>query len=245
MSYGPCRIGLIVTGKGEASFLHDLFNREMMPRAYCLFEVVRYFPQLRPTNAQLKKQTITGTNQPAPTRDQELGLAAFGYLRSNERSFIMVVDDLEGDPPVPVFERYRKALDSVIQKPGLDKRAAVYFLANMIEAYYFAHSAAVNVVAGRDILDADHPTDVETINHPKRRLRGIWNEFHEIRHGKKIIAQLDLQRVLQRPTECCWIRALLTWCVDKLEQEGAFYDPFDRRVYHIDSGCKSSVCYPQ
>jgi hypothetical protein len=155
MSYGPCRIGLIVTGKGEASFLHDLFNREMMPRAYCLFEIVRYFPQLRPTDAQLKKQNITGTNQPVPTRDQELGLAALGYLKSNERSFIIVVDDLEEDQPVPVFERYRKALDGVIQQSGLDKRAAVHFLAKMIEAYYFAHAAAVNTVAGRNILDAD------------------------------------------------------------------------------------------
>ena len=82
----------------------------------------------------------------------------------------MVVDDLEGagrDIAAEVFARYRSALDEVLMTSNLHTRAAVHFLVNMLEAYYFADSRAVNSVAGTDVIAADHPTDVEEIRHPK------------------------------------------------------------------------------
>jgi hypothetical protein len=48
-----------------------------------------------------------------------------------------------------------------------------YFLVNMLEAYYFAHSKAVNMAAGRIVLANDHEGDVETIPHPKNELKAL------------------------------------------------------------------------
>jgi len=51
-----------------------------------------------------------------------------------------------------VFERYRNALDAVLATLQLHHRAAVHFLVNMLEAYYFAHADAVNTVAHYTVL---------------------------------------------------------------------------------------------
>ncbi|HZL36330.1 MAG TPA: hypothetical protein VFC78_13510 [Tepidisphaeraceae bacterium] len=157
----------------------------------------------------------------------------------------MVVDDLDGDMPQPVFQRYRGAVDGILRKPGFDSRAAVHFLVSMVEAYYFAHSQAVNNVAGRNVLESDHPTDVEMIRHPKGKLKQLWPDFRERVHGQQIIRILDLSHVLHRPTECCWLRALIAWCVDRIRQENAFYGTLEPTTYCLGSGCKSPTSYPQ
>jgi hypothetical protein len=116
-----------------------------------------------------------------------------------------------------VFERYRKAFDTILQ--GEQKcRASVYFFVNMLEAYYFADVKAVNQVLGTSLND--HEGDVETISHPKGNLKSlISNKFNEIEHGGEILDILDVKKALSRPDTCAFLRTLFAWCVKVLTTE--------------------------
>ncbi len=107
---------------------------------------------------------MVGKHQRLPTKDEEeIGLPVLLFLRRHPGSYAMVVDDLEGarrDVAAEVFARYWTALNEVLMTSKLHTRAAVHFLVNMLEAYYFADSNAVNSVAGAEVVAADHPTDV-------------------------------------------------------------------------------------
>lgn len=246
MTGKPIRFGLIVTGRGEALVLHEPLNAALACDVHCVFEIIRKFEQLRPRTGKKAALMITGSNQPAPTRDQELGLAALGYLRVEPANrYVLVLDDLEGHDPAPVFNRYRQALNDVLQKPGLAERAAVHFLVNMLEAYFFANSAAVNQVAGRSILAVDHSSDVETtIGHPKNQLSAQWPEYREIEHGVAITRMLDLTHVLSRHCECCWLRALVAWCFDRCAR-GTLWTDCEPLRSRLEKGCKSALTYSQ
>ena len=61
-------------------------------------------------------------------------------------------------------------------------KVAVHFLVNMLEAYYFADSKAVNGVLGTDLEDFEG--DVETIRHPKNDLKRRHAPFDEKEHGR-------------------------------------------------------------
>jgi hypothetical protein len=171
MNGGPCRVGLIVTGRGEETFLQDLFNRTLMQQANCLFSIIGRIHQLPPATSDLR---------------------------------------------------------------------------NMLEAYYFAHANAVNSVAGQAILAADHPTDVEDIRHPKRELTRLWpGRFREIDDGRRIVASLDLSHVLARPAECCWLRSMIAWCLDRFRERNAVYPGLLEDAYCVKSGQKAPLTYPQ
>ncbi len=246
MTYNWCRVGLIVTGEGEERFLEYLF-RTIMSRANCKFEVIRRFPQLSPITSP-KKLKVTGADHPVMSRDEELGLAAWGYLRRYPCSLVVVIDDLEGarrDIAPRVFQRYRSALDSVLQTAGCSNRAAVHFLVNMLDAYYFADVKAVNAVAGSEVLTEDYPTDVEDIGHPKGQLRAVWRDFHEIHHGERIVKALDLEHVLSRSEECRWLRSLFGWCVDSLATCGVIFDESLNTAFCAPHGRKETLTYPQ
>jgi len=223
-----CRFGLVVTGEGEEIFLPRLF-RVLMARAHCIFTVIRRVKQRSPITAPKRLLKMLGTGRRLPTKDEEeIGLPILNFLRRYPRSYAMVVDDLEDarrDMADAVFARYRTVLDEVLGPSEMKSRAAVHFLVNMLEAYYFADSRAVNLAAGTEVIAADHPTDVEQIGHPKGELRRLWLGFNEIEDGKQIMARLDAEHVLSRPAECCWLRTMFAWCVAKLSESDAIHDP--------------------
>ena len=156
---------------------------------------------------------MVGSKGPArlPTRDEELGLLARSFLSNGADRFVLVIDDLERDRRAmrkDVYERYRSALDVMLGERGW--RAAVFFLVNMLEAYYFAHADAVNLALGTTLVD--HAGDVEDIPHPKNHLKQLAPQFDEIQDGRRIIEGLDLQHVLGRADTCRGLRSLFTWC---------------------------------
>lgn len=80
----------------------------------------------------------------------------------------------------------------------------------MLEAYYFAHADAINAVLGTNLTDFEG--DVETIRHPKEKLKKESPGFDEIADGRRIVEQLDLDRVLSNADTCASLRTLFKWC---------------------------------
>ena len=74
------------------------------------------------------------------------------------------------------------------------------------------------------MIPADHPTDVEQIGHPKGELKRLWPGFDEKEHAGPILRCLDTEHVLSRPTECCFLRTMFAWCVEKLTESDAIFD---------------------
>ena len=188
---------------------------------------------------------MVGRGQVLPTRDEdEIGLPARRFLNERNASFVILVDDIEAGRRgcvEKVFQRYRTCLDVMLVQPDLRERASVHFFANMLEAYYFAHAAAVNAAAETDILGDDHPGDVEDMKHPKNRLKELWEGFDEIEHGEQIVARLDIPHVLHRPQECCWLRSLFAWCAEKLQGEDAIYKPELMGLFQLRDGCRAEL----
>lgn len=110
------RFELIVTGKGEESFLPDLF-RSLTALLSCHFRVCRRIGQRDPITSPKKKPKIVGTRKPIPDKDaEEIGFPARRIL-SDPNTFVLVIDDLEHDRvPIAasVFDRYRQALDAIL-----------------------------------------------------------------------------------------------------------------------------------
>ncbi|MFM9966357.1 MAG: DUF4276 family protein [Planctomycetaceae bacterium] len=229
------RIGLLVTGKGEEKFLPQFF-RVLTTEGDCVFEVIRRVRQLSPIDSPKRIQKMVGRGQTLPSRDEEIGLVAREYLRKPDR-FLILVDDLEGDrsPRVAdVFRRYRNALDSFL---GENKsRAAVHFLVNMLEAYFFADAATANRILGTDLANFDG--DVELIRHPKNDLKRIFTGYREIDHGVRIVRELDLDLVLSNPQTCASLRTMIAWCVKALDRS------FDER-FRLSDGIYFNITQPQ
>ncbi len=146
-----------------------------------------------------------------PSRDEDFALRALGFFRQGG-DFVLLVDDLEEawrNQMEDVYARYREAFERVLPEP-LWPRVSVHFLVNMLEAYYFAHAAAVNEVMGTDWID--HEGDVETIGHPKGELKKRLGRFDEVEHGGQIVQRLDVPHILTRPDACASLRTLFGWC---------------------------------
>ncbi|MCI0704439.1 MAG: hypothetical protein L0241_25565 [Planctomycetia bacterium] len=151
-----------------------------------------------------------------PDRDEEkIGVPARRFLQGGKDRFVLLLDDLEGSRAnrvADIYARYRLALDTMLGPLG--SRASVHFLANMLEAYYFAHSLAINAVLGTALTD--HDGDVETIGHPKGQLKGLFKGFDEIEHGEQILKALDVGHVLSNPQTCKSLRTAFAWCWEAL-----------------------------
>ncbi len=230
------RFGLLVTGKAEEDFLPRLF-RSLEATGKCQFEVIRRIGQRSPVTSQKRKLKMIGTGKIIPDRDEsEIGLPARRFL-TQRSSFVILVDDLEharADTIKQVFERYRNALDAIL---GIHRhRASVHFLAQMLEAYYFADAKAINAVLGTGLVDYDG--DVETIRHPKGELRKLPTGFNEVDHGRQIVALLDVPHVLSNPQTCASLRTLFGWCSAAIGEQ-----PSER--YQLVSGRYSEVTRPQ
>lgn len=220
--------GMLVTGKGEEQFLPRL-ARALTVDGRCSFRVIRRIGQRSPVVSEKRKLRMVGSGMSIPNLDMtEIGLPARNFLSSHASSFVLLVDDLEHDRRSiwpDVFDRYRSALDAALP-PSLQKRASVHFLVNMLEAYYFAHSDAVNEALGTHI--ADHDGDVEEIRHPKNDLKLQVANFDESQDGAKIVALLDIERVLDNPSTCASLRTMFKWCT--LVMGGPITDRFQLRT---------------
>jgi hypothetical protein len=231
------RIALLVTGKGEEQFLPRLF-RSLETEGHCTFRVERRIPQLRPITSAREKERMVGTGKLIPDRDEEIALSARRYLTGGF-AYVILVDDLEHDyrdQAAAVFQRYRLALDTILNPVGWKDRSSVHFLVNMLEAYYFAHAAAINGVLGTELVD--YEGDVETIRHPKNTLKSLSQGFDEIEHGRLILERLDVSHVLSNPSTCRSLRTLFGWCSKAIGRE--FTD-----VYQLRQGVYSDVTQPQ
>lgn len=211
------RFALFVTGDGERDFLPGLF-RPLVAAGHCTFRVVHQLGQRSPIRSKIRQQRMVGRGKIIPDKDEDIGLKARKFLGEGH-NFILLIDDLEHDraeEAEEVYARYRAALDVMLTPRGLESRASVHFLVNMLEAYYFADATAVNSVLGTDLEDFDG--DVETIPHPKNMLKRIVaalgpdRSFDEVVDGRAIVQQFDVIKVLSRPETCRSLRTVFAWC---------------------------------
>ncbi len=211
--------GIIVTGKGEEQALPELF-RTLAATGMCHFTVVRRRSQRSPRQEHLAQiPTITGTQKRIPDRDlEEIGAPARGFLTGKSCNFVLLIDDLEHDRrPIAeqVYERYRRALDAALTQEQ-QGRAAVHFWVPMLEAYYFADTAAINSILNLTPPCDDAADDVELLRHPKGDLKQLMPGFDEVEHGVQILARLDLDHMLARHNTCAALRGLVAWCIAAL-----------------------------
>jgi hypothetical protein len=205
-------LGLIVTGEGERTILPKLLRALTADRT-CTFQVLGRTGQRKP-RGERRELAMVRSGKTIPDKDAtEIGLPARQWLAGQPDRFLLLVDDLEWERRESiqgVFDRYRIALDAMLQEPDRP-RAAVHFLVMMLEAYYFADAQALNGVLGLQL--ADYARDVEAIRHPKADLRDLIPGFDEVRDGLRVAERLDLRHVLSRPDTCASLRTLVAWCV--------------------------------
>lgn len=209
MEWRFVRFGLIVTGHTEARCLPDLF-RIMAATGTCNFQVIRKVGQRSPRSPERQLQMV-GRGKKIPDKDaNEIGFPARSFLACKD-SYVLLVDDLEADRSgqrQQIFDRYRSALDTILDARQAN-RSSVHFLVNMLEAYFFGDSDAVNSVLGTN-LD-DYGGDVETIRNPKAETGNRCPEYNVIEDGCKILGRLDVTRILSRPDACASLRTMFAW----------------------------------
>jgi hypothetical protein len=240
--------GLIVTGKGEREHLPKLFN-SLTATQICNFEVIRFIGQRAPITSAKRKLKMVGEGKIIPDKDAtEIGFPARNYLNADKCRFVVLVDDLEHDrrdQAQQVFDRYRQALDTILLTADRKSRASVHFLVNMLEAYYFADTKAVNIVLDLNPPLEDHPGDVETIPHPKSELKKQYPGFREVDDGGKILEQLDVEHILSRPDTCASLRTLFAWCSKVLEQYPDYESLSPTDKYRLNDGILSEITQSQ
>ena len=211
------QFGLIVTGEGEKEFLPALF-RSLAATGRCSFRVIRRIDQRSPIRSPRRRLRMLGTGKQIPDRDaEEIGLPARRFLSSDHR-YVLLIDDLEADRSSDVqqvFNRYRLAFETMLPEHQA-RRASVHFLVNMLEAYYFADTQAVNAILGTNLSDFEG--DVETIRNPKRKLKRLCPGFDEREHGRPIVERLNVLHVLSRADTCCSLRTIFAWVYAAIEE---------------------------
>ncbi len=209
-------VHLLVTGRTEQEHLPKLFSR-LEATGVCRFAVERRIPQLSPRSAKRQLRMVGRRGGRIPSRaETEISLPARRVLRESPDRLLVLIDDLEHDrrgQVESIFELYRESLDLLLD-PNETSRAAVHFLANMLEAYFFADPGAVARALGLDL--GAHDGDVEEIRHPKSRLRQFFPSYREREHGGRILEHLDLHEVLADPETCAWLRSCVAWIVRAL-----------------------------
>jgi Domain of unknown function (DUF4276) len=207
------RFGLLVTGKGEEGFLPSFMRSLASVLGIAHSRSLEEFVSVLRLPRRRRGFGWPAAARAIPDRDtSEIGLPARNYLNRHPDSFVILVDDLEygrRERYREIFERYRAALDNVLSE-GCRQRVSVHFLVHMVEAYYFAHADAINAVLGTNLLDFEG--DVENIRHPKGELKQVKPGFDELVDGRRIVEQLDLDKVLGNPDTCASLRTLFKWC---------------------------------
>jgi len=238
------RFGLIVTGEAEETHLQRLF-RSLESSGVCIFRVIRRIGQRAPITSSAKQVRMVGLGQQIPSKDEEeIGLPARRHLQSDDCNFVLLIDDLENErreQAQQVVDRYRLALDTILNKEQLKKRASVHFLVNMLEAYYFGDANAINQALGLEPPINDHSGNVEDIRNPKGQLKTLFQGFNEIEHGGMILERLNVERVLSNPETCAWLRTLFAWCVKALERYPDFEALSLQDKFCLSTGLMSDI----
>lgn len=219
---------IAVTGHAEVDCVPILLRR-VLPEWACgaQIEKVRRVPQRPRLRIRGRKggQLIEGMDD-----HQRLVREVPKLLGGGKARFFVWIDDLESGEdrqnPQPHFNYYRELMDGGIHEP-LRSRCSIHFLANMLEAYFLADTAAVNQVdispSGQSgqpqfLSLADHSGDCESIKNPKAVLKDAVNQecptskFDEIAHGHAIVRKLNLDHILSNPQTCRALRTLVAWC---------------------------------
>ncbi len=233
---------LIVTGKTERQYLPELFG-SLRATGTCNFKVIQRVGQRDPITSEERLKALRNGKK-MPDRDEVIGFKARRYLKNDPYYFVLLIDDLEydrKDEAPEVFERYRTALDTILN--DLKHRASVHFLVNMLEAYYFADAQVINEVLGTCL--SDYEGDVEEIRHPKDKLEGLYSNFDTIEHGGAILDKIGIEHVLSRPDTCASLRTLFAWCVKVLEtySDHDCTDLYDK--YRLHDGKLSEITRTQ
>jgi len=240
-------VGLIVTGRGEREHLPKLF-KSLMTTGICTFKVIQFIGQRGPITSPKQRLKMVGSGKIIPDRDeQKIGLPARRYLSADQCHLVVLVDDLEHDRRAQVqqvFDRYRLALDTMLTD-NQKRRAAVHFLVNMLEAYYFADARAFNEALNLTPPLSDWPGDVERIPNPKSELRERYPGFKEVEDGEKILDCINIEHVLSRPDTCAWLRTLFAWCVKVLERYPSYESLSLSNKYRLHDGILSDVTRTQ
>ena len=228
---------LIVTGKTERQYLPELF-RSLRETGTCNFEVIQRVGQ-RDAITSAKKLKGLRNGKKIPDKDEKIGLKARRYLENDPYYFVLLIDDLEPDRrdrAQQVFDRYRSALDTILNK--LKHRASAHFLVNMLEAYYFADAQVINAALGTCL--SDYEGDVEEIHHPKNKLEELYSNFDTIKHGGAILDKINIEHILSRPDACASLRTLFAWCVKVLEtySDHDCVDFYDKYRLHDGKLCE-------
>lgn len=146
--------GLIVTGETEKKHLPKLF-KSLMETGICTFVVIHFVGQRSHITSEKRKIYMTGRGKVIPDRDEDIGLKARSFLDEKLCHFVILIDDLESsrrDQAQQIFARYRSAF-KIILTDTQHKRAAIHFLVNMLEAYYFADVNSLNIIDVFDIVE--------------------------------------------------------------------------------------------
>lgn len=221
MSLLPCyfvTVNLIGTGEAERDHLPKLFSA-LSATGLCQFRVLRKVNQLTP-RAPARRLKMTGQRGSAlPTRaEAEISLPTRLCLRGHADRLVLLIDDLEysrRDQSQDIFRLYREAIDKLLTEEETS-RAAVHFLVNMLEAYFFADPQAVQRALSVDI--GPYADDVEDLRHPKGELKARLGSYRERRDAGAILEQLELGRVLADPVTCAWLRACVAWLDEALRR---------------------------
>ena len=243
----PCyflHFGLIVTGEGEREHLPKIF-KSLAATKVCNFEVIRFVGQRGPITSPKRKLKMVGEGKIIPDKDtQEIGLPARKYLSADKCRFVILMDDVEHDRRDQIqqlFDRYKQAFNTILRSSDQQHRASVHFLANMLEAYYFADANAINIALALDPPLEDFDGDVEDIPHPKGELKKIYPGFREVHDGGQILDLIDIEHVLSKPNTCASLRTLFAWCAKVIEQYSAYEDLSLTHKYQLQDGILNEV----
>lgn len=219
----PCyyfKFILLVTGAGERENLPKLF-RSLSASGVCSFQThEKIIGQRRPIKSSKKIAKMVGKPKSIiPDKDfEQIAAPARRYIQANPCHRVLLIDDLEGiseADAIATFNRYRQALDSGLGEKK--NRASVHFLVNMLEAYFFADSNALNQTLQLEPPVSPYDGDVETIRHPKGKLKQIFPAYKETEHPGLILDSLDLDVVLAKPKYCASLRTCIKWIVDQID----------------------------
>lgn len=174
---------------------------------------------------------------------EEISLPVRSCLRRGEDTYLLLIDDLESSGRASVeeiFKNYRRAVDLLLAAEE-KSRTAVFFLVNMLEAYFFADPEAIHRALG---IQAEISVgDVEKIRNPKSRLAMQYPGYRETEDGGRILEQLDLFKVLENPKHCAWLRSCIDWVYRSLSRDLAveLQDSLENieQACHLQDGRKS------
>ncbi len=229
------KFGLVVTGDGERDCLTDLF-RPIMATGKCNFSVILQTGQRNPFSEK-KALEYRLKGKLIPNKDENIVLQIRRWVSEDEAHSAIWLDDLESAQrpnAAAKYQRLRTAFDTMVsQVPLLKRRFAVHFLVNMLEAYYFADVAALNILniqsdpsrPPANFSLSNHDGDCENLRHPKNELKRMaWDlasgcSFDEKAHAAPVLQCLDVDRVLGNPRTCRALRTLVAWCWETLGEE--------------------------